>query len=63
MPSGVYERHVNSDGNYAYLMGSLLKQKVLSLVPHSNEIFDSYGDDLVCACVFCLISTSLIGVF
>lgn len=30
------EHRMNSDGNYAYLMGSLLKQKVLSLLPHRD---------------------------
>ena len=29
---------MNSDGNYAYLMGSLLKQKVLSSLPQRDEI-------------------------
>lgn len=38
---------MNSDGNYAYLMGSLLKQKVLSFLPHRDGIFCSAKDDLV----------------
>lgn len=29
---------MNSDGNYAYLMGSLLKQKVLPFLPHRDGI-------------------------
>lgn len=38
---------MNSDGNYAYLMGSLLKQKVLSFVPHRDTIPVLRKDDLV----------------
>lgn len=38
---------MNSDGNYAYLMGSLLKQKVLSSLPHRDGISVLTKDDLV----------------
>lgn len=38
---------MNSDGNYAYLMGSLLKQKVLSFLPQRDEISVHTNDDLV----------------
>lgn len=38
---------MNSDGNYAYLIGSLLKQKVLSFLPQRDEISVHTNDDLV----------------
>lgn len=41
------ESCMNPDGNYAYLMGSLLKQKVLSPVPRSDGISVLAEDDLV----------------
>lgn len=49
---------MNSGGNYICMMGSLIKQKVLSFLPQRNEISALTEDDLVYFFSFCLIKVS-----